>query len=128
MYVPTIPNHRAYTLGISQANLKVGAGMFMGHHPTHPNLKAFGKAIAQANILCGSWTILHVEVLLQKTDSQLRAKRYFELLRNILVDWSGTNCANLPHQDIVCLVYCVAFTSMVEVYLTQHASSCTGSN
>ena len=70
--VRNYPNHRAYiwgkTLGISQANLN---GLFMGHHSTRPNLKIFGKPIAQANILCGSWTILHVEVLLEKTDSQL---------------------------------------------------------
>ena len=99
-------NHRAYiwgkTLGISQANLKVGAGFFMGHHPTRPNLKAFGKAIAQANLLCGSWNILHAEMLLEKTDSYVRDKRYFKVHSYVLVDWSltiywsGTNCATIP--------------------------------
>ena len=94
-------NHGAYiwgkTLGISQANLKVVAGVFMGHHPTRPNLKAFGKTIAQANLLCGSWNILHTEMLLEKTDSYVRAKRYFKVLSNVLsdlsttIDWSGTN-------------------------------------
>ena len=104
--VRNYPNHRAYiwgkTLGISQANLKVGAGLFMGHHSTRPNLKVFGKAIAQAKILCGSWTILHAEALLEKTNSRVRAKVYFKLLNNVLVDWSlsvgwsVTDCANIP--------------------------------
>ena len=59
------------TLRITQANI---AGYYLGHHPTCPNLKAFAKAIAEANLLCWSWTILHAEALLEKTDSQLRAK------------------------------------------------------
>ena len=74
----------------------------MGHHPTRPNLKAFGKAIAQANLLCGSWNILHAEMLLEKTDSYVRDKRYFKVHSYVLVDWSltiywsGTNCATIP--------------------------------
>ena len=88
--VRNYPNHRAYiwgkTLGISQANLKLGAGFFLGHHPTCPNIKAFAKAIVQANLLRWSWTILHVEALLEKTDSQLRAKRYFRVNSNVHVD------------------------------------------
>ena len=104
--VRNYPNHRAYiwgkTLGISQANLKVGAGLFMGHHRTRPNLKVFGKAVARAKLLCRSWTVLHAEALLEKTDTRVRAKLYFKLLNNVLVDWSrsvswsGTNCATLP--------------------------------
>ena len=92
--VRNYPNHRAYiwgkTLGISQANIKLGAGYFLGHHPTCPNVKAFAKAIAQANLLRWSWTILHAEALLEKTDSELRAKLYFKINRNVLVDWSRT--------------------------------------
>ena len=97
-------NHRAYiwgkTLGISQANIKLGAGLFIGHHPTCPNLKVFGKAIARANLLRWSWNILHAEMLLEKTDSQVRAKLYFKLLNNVLIDISNaTNtsaCATTP--------------------------------
>ena len=92
--VRNYPNHRAYiwgkTLGISQANIKLGAGYFVGRHPTCPNVKAFAKAIAKANLLRWSWTILHAETLVEKTDSQLRAKVYFKLLSNVLVDWSRT--------------------------------------
>ena len=92
--VRNYPNHRAYiwgkTLGISQANIKLGAGYFLGHHPTCPNVKAFAKAIAQANLLRWSWTILHAEALLEKTDSELRAKLYFKVNRNVFVDWSPT--------------------------------------
>ena len=36
-------------------------------------------------------------MLLEKTNSRLRAKVYFELLGNVLTDWSSTdNCATLP--------------------------------
>ena len=92
--VRNYPNHRAYiwgkTLGISQANIKLGAGYFVGRHPTCPNVKAFAKAIAKANLLRWSWTILHAETLVEKTDSQLQAKVYFKLISNVLVDWSRT--------------------------------------
>ena len=106
--VRNYPNHRAYiwgkTLGISRANIKVGAGFFVGYHPTCPNLKAFGKAIAQANLLRWSWNILHAEVLLEKTDSQVRAKLYFKLLSNVLIDNSNaTNtyaCATTPSRTL----------------------------
>ena len=99
--VRNYPNHTAYiwgkTIGIDKANFTLGAGLFIGHHPTCPNLKVFGKAIAQANILWWSWKILNAEVLLEKTNSQLRTKVYFKLLNNVLTDWSSTsNCATLP--------------------------------
>ena len=96
-------NHRAYiwgkTIGISKANIKVGAGLFMGHHPTCPNFKIFGKAIAKATILRWSWNIMHAEVLVEKTDSQVRRKLYFKLRSNVLVDSSSSStttiCATL---------------------------------
>ena len=102
--VQNYANHRAYiwgkTLGISQANIKLGAGLFMGHHPTCPNLKVFGKAVARANLLRWSWNILHAELLLEKTDSQTRAKLYFKLLNNVLIDISNSTntfaCATTP--------------------------------
>ena len=100
--VRNYPNHRAYiwgkTLGVDKANIKLGAGFFLGYHPTCPNLKVFGKAIAQANLLNKwSWNILHAEALLEKTDSQLRMKLYFKQLDNVLTDWSSTiNCATPP--------------------------------
>ena len=104
--VRNYPNHRAYiwgkTLGISQANLKLGAGFFVGYHPTCPNLKVFGKAIVRANLLRWSWNILHAEVLLEKTNTQVRRKLYFKVLNNVHVDisstisWSGTRCATIP--------------------------------
>ena len=108
--VRNYPNHRAYiwgkTLGISQANIKLGAGLFIGHHPTCPNLKAFGKAVARANLLHWSWNILHAEALMEKTDSRVRAKLYFKVLSNVLsdlsttIDWSGTNCATIPPRTV----------------------------
>ena len=109
--VQNYPNHIAYiwgkTIGISQANVELGAGLFLGHHPTCPNLKAFGKAIAQANLLHWSWNILHAEALLEKTNnSQVRAKLYFKVLSNVLtdlsatIDWSGTNCATTPPRSL----------------------------
>ena len=99
-------NHRAYiwgkTLGISQANLKVGAGLFIGHRC--PNLKAFGKVIARANLLRWSWNILHAEVLLEKTDSQVHAKLYFKVLSNVLIDLSNatsfSNCTPTPSRTL----------------------------
>ena len=106
--VRNYPNHRAYiwgkTLGISQANLKLGAGYFLGYHPTCPNVKAFGKAIARANLLRWSWNILHAEVLLEKTNTQVRRKLYFKVLSNVRADssstisWSGTRCATIPRR------------------------------
>ena len=102
--VRNYPNHRAYiwgkTLGISQANIKVGAGFFVGYHPTCRNLKAFGKAIARANLLRWSWNILHAEVLLEKTDSQVRAKLYFKLLSNVLIDRSRATCTPSPSRTL----------------------------
>ena len=100
--VQNYPKHKAYiwgkTLGNDDANVQIGAGIFAGYHPTCPNLKAFGKAIAQANLLNKwSWNILHVEALLEKTDSQLRMKMYFKRLDNVLTDWSSKiNCATPP--------------------------------
>ena len=101
-------NHTAYimgkTLGIREANLKVGAGLFIGHHPTCPNLKAFGKVIAQANLLRWSWDLLHAEVLLEKTDSQVHAKLYFKVLSNVLIDLSNatsfSNCTPTPSRNL----------------------------
>ena len=92
-------NHRAYiwgkTIGISKANIKIGAGLFIGRHPTCPNFKIFGKAVAKATILRWSWNILHAEALVEKTDSHVRIKLYFKLRSNVLVDYSSTatNCA-----------------------------------
>ena len=87
-------NHRAYiwgkTLGISQANIKLGAELFMGHNPTCLNLKVFSKAVARANLLHWSWNILHAEALLEKTDSRVRAKLYFKVLSIVLSDLSTT--------------------------------------
>ena len=104
--VRNYPNHRAYiwakTLGISQANIKLGAGYFLGYHPTCPNLKAFGKVTARAKLLRWSWNILHAEVLLEKTNTQVRRKLYFKVLNNVRADssstisWSGTSCATIP--------------------------------
>ena len=108
--VRNYPNHRAYiwgkTLGISQANIKLGAGYFLGYHPTCPNMKAFGKVIARANLLRWSWNILHAEVLLEKTNTQVRRKLYFKVLSNVLIDssstisWSGTSCATIPRRNV----------------------------
>ena len=108
--VQNYPSHIAYiwgkTIGISQANIKLGAGLFLGRHPTCPNLKAFGKAVAQANLLRWSWNVLHAEALLEKTNSQVRAKVYFKVLSNVLTDlsatrdWSGTNCATTPPRTV----------------------------
>ena len=72
----------------------------MGYHPTCPNLKAFGKAIARANLLRWSWNILHAEVLLEKTDSQVRAKLYFKLLSNVLIDRSNATCTPSPSRTL----------------------------
>ena len=102
------PNHRAYiwgkTLGISQANIKFGAGYFLGHRC--PNLKAFGKAIARAKLLRWSWNLLHAETLLEHSYGQVRTKLYFKVLNNVLTDlsatvtWPGTNCATTPPRNL----------------------------
>ena len=106
--VRNCPYHIAYicgkTLGNSQANLKIGFGYFLGYHPTCPNMKAFGKVIARANLLRWSWNILHAEVLLQKTNTQVQRKLYFKVLSNVRADssstisWSGTSCATIPRR------------------------------
>ena len=102
--VRNYPNHKAYiwakTLGISKANLKLGAGYFLGDRC--PNLKAFGKAIARANLLHWSWNLLHAETLLENSNGRVRTKLYFKVLSNVLTDlsatvtWPGTNCATTP--------------------------------
>ena len=106
--VRNYPNHRAYiwgkTLGISQANIKFGAGYFLGHRC--PNLKAFGKAIARAKLLRWSWNLLHAETLLEHSNGQVRTKLYFKVLNNVLTDlsatvtWPGTNCATTPPRNL----------------------------
>ena len=108
--VRNYPNHRAYvwgkTLGISQVNLTLGAGYFLGYHPTSPNVKIFGKVIARANLLHWSWNIFHAEVLLEKTNTQVRRKVYFKVLNNVransdwTISWSGTSCAAIPRRTI----------------------------
>ena len=139
--VRNYPNHTAYiwgkTLGISQANLTLGAGFFLGHHPTCPNIKAFAKAIVQANLLHWSWTILHVEALLEKTDSQLRAKRYFRVNSNVHVDWdrtinyTTTFCTtfsrtvpspryNLPRVSYSIFIYVGTLTLYLQPYVQGH--------
>ena len=105
--VRNYPNHRAYiwgkTLGISQANIKFGAGYFLGHRC--PNLKAFGKAIARAKLLRWSWNLLHAETLLEHSNGRVRTKLYFKVLNNVLTDlsatltWPGTNCATTPPRN-----------------------------
>ena len=55
-----------------------------------PNIKAFAKAIVRANLLRWSWTILHLEALLEKTGSHVQTKLYFKINSNVLVDWSRT--------------------------------------
>ena len=106
--VRNYPNHRAYiwgrTLGISQANIKFGAGYFLGHRC--PNLKAFGKAIARAKLLRWSWNLLHAETLLEHSYGRVRTKLYFKVLSNVLTDlsatvtWPGTNCATTPPRNL----------------------------
>ena len=92
-------NHSAYiwgkTLGISKANVKIHAGLFAGHDPTCPNFKLFGKAIVKATIFSWSWNVLHAEALVEKNDSRVRGKLYFNLLSNVLIDLSNStaNCA-----------------------------------
>ena len=94
-------NHRAYiwgkTIGISKANIKIGAGYFAGKHPTCPNFKLFGKAIVKATILSWSWDLLHAEALAEKTGSRVRGKLYFKLRSNVVVDneFNPANCATL---------------------------------
>ena len=73
-------------LELAKQTLRIGAGLFMGRHPTRPNLKAFSKTIAQVNLLCSSWNILHAEMLLEKTDSCVRAKQYFKVHSYVLVE------------------------------------------
>ena len=76
----------------------------MGYHPTCPNVKLFGKAIARANLLRWSWNILHAEVLLEKTNIQVRRKVYFKVLNNVransdwTISWSDTSCATIPRR------------------------------
>ena len=139
--VRNYPNHRAYirckTLGISQANLKVCVGYFLGHHPTCPNIKAFAKAIVRANLLRWSWTILHLEALLEKTSSQVQAKLYFKINSNVLVDWSRTInytttfCTtfsrtvpspryNLPRVSYSVFVYVGTLTLYLQPYVQGH--------
>ena len=106
--VRNYPNHRAYiwgkTLGISQANIKFGAGYFLGHRC--PNLKAFGKAIARAKLLRWSWDLLHAETLLEHSYGRVRTKLYFKILSIVLTDlsatvtWPGTNCATTPPRNL----------------------------
>ena len=139
--VRNYPNHRAYiwgkTLGISQANIKVCAGFFVGYHPTCPNLKIFGKAVAQANLLRWSWNILHAEVLLEKTNTQVRRKLYFKVLSNVLIDssstisWSGTSCATIPRRNVSSRRYSLGrlsysiyiYVARLTLYLQPHVQS-----
>ena len=64
--VRNYPSHKAYIygkrIGISKANLKFGAGVFMGINPSCPIFKAFGKVAAEANVLKWSWNIISGEV------------------------------------------------------------------
>ena len=132
------PNHRAYiwckTLGISQSNLKFCAGYFVGYHPTCPNVKIFGKVIARANLLRWSWNIFHAEVLLEKTNTQVRRKLYFKVLNNVhansdsTISWSGTSCAtiaqtistpryNLPRSSYSIFLYVATLTLYVQPHV-----------
>ena len=89
--VRNYPSHRAYIygkkIGISKANLKVGAGVFMGINPSCPNFKAFGKVAAEANILKWSWNVIRGEVLLKKRDDRLHSKVYLNIRSNVIVNY-----------------------------------------
>ena len=90
--VRNYPSHRAFihgkTLGISEANIKVGGGIFMGiNNSSCPNFKAFGKVAAEANVLDWSWNIISGEVLLEKRNDSLYSKLYFKVLSNVIVEY-----------------------------------------
>ena len=88
--VRNYPRHRAFIygkkIGISKANLKIGAGVFMGINPSCPNFKAFGKVAAEANVLKWSWNIINGEVLLEKRDNRLYSKLYLKIRSNVLIN------------------------------------------
>ena len=100
--VRNFPSHRAYIwgkkLGIDEANLKVGAGVFMGINPSRISFKAFGKAAAKVKLLSWSWSLAKGEVLLEKLDNRLRTKMYFSILNNVLTDlyYDTTFSSSLP--------------------------------
>ena len=90
--VRNYPSHQAYiyskTLGTSKANIKIGAGVFMGVTPGCPNFKAFQKVVVEANVLSKSWDIANAELLIEKRDEFLHAKLYFKFLGNVLTDYN----------------------------------------
>ena len=83
------PRHKAYiygkTLGISEANLKAGAGVFFGLSNDCDNLKGFGKVYATGTVLSESRDLADIEILLQKTGTTLSGSIQAEIGGNTLV-------------------------------------------
>ena len=105
--VRNYPNHQAYiygkTLGTSKANIKIGAGIFMGVTPGCPiNFKAFRKVVVEANVLSKSWDIVNGEHLIESRNGFLHAKLYFNFLDNVRINdnFEGTSICYRPSQTL----------------------------